>query len=180
MKLLILSDIHGFSDPLEYILKAFYEENCTMILFLGDALYHGPRNSIDDGYNASRTIEILNSLSDKILAVRGNCDSEVDQMVLDYSLLSDYHMVFDGMRKIFFTHGHIYNRANMPLLNRGDIFASGHTHIAEIEDVKGVIHFNPGSISLPRRNTQASYGIYDGTSLMVKSLEGEILKSMVL
>lgn len=148
-----------------------------MILFLGDALYHGPRNSIDSGYNASDTIELLNSVCDKILAVRGNCDSEVDQMVLKFPNMSDYHMVLDGERKIFLTHGHIFNRDVMPPLNKGDIFASGHTHIAKIEEYDGIIHFNPGSISLPRQNTLPSYGIYDGKSLQVKSLEGEILHS---
>jgi len=151
-----------------------------MILFLGDALYHGPRNSIDSGYNAAETIELLNSVSNKIVAVRGNCDSEVDQMVLNFSNMSDYHMVLDGERKIFMTHGHIFNRSSMPHLNKGDIFVSGHTHVAEIAESKGIIHFNPGSISLPRQNTIPSYGIYDGKSLQVKSLDGELLQSRTL
>lgn len=148
-----------------------------MILLLGDVLYHGPDNSILDGYDTGETIEILNHFSDKILAVRGNCDSEVDQTVLNYSNMSDYHIVFDGTRKIFITHGHILNIYNMPLLNKGDIFASGHSHVAEIKETQGIIHFNPGSISLPRKNTLPSYGIYDGKSLFVKSLDGEILIS---
>lgn len=148
-----------------------------MILLLGDALYHGPRNSLDDNYNTEKAIELLNSVSDKILAVRGNCDSEVDQMVLNYSNMSDYHIVLDGERKIFMTHGHIYNRHNMPPLNKGDIFASGHSHVASIENIDGIVHFNPGSISLPRENTPPSYGIYDGQRLLVKSLERDVLLS---
>lgn len=175
MKLFIFSDIHGSASALKKTLTAFEKENCSMILLLGDALYHGPRNSVEDDYNTGETIELLNSVSDKILAVRGNCDSEVDQMVLNYSNMSDYHIVLDGDRKIFLTHGHIYNRHNMPPLNKGDIFASGHSHVAEIEEVRGIIHFNPGSISLPRQNTLPSYGIYDGKSLKVKTLEGEAL-----
>lgn len=151
-----------------------------MILLLGDALYHGPRNAIDEGYDASETIELLNSVSDKILSVRGNCDSEVDQMVLNFPNMSDYLIVLDGERKIFMTHGHIYNRSLMPPLNTGDIFVSGHTHVAEIELSRGIVHFNPGSISLPRQNTPPSYGIYDGKSLSVKSLEGELLLSKKL
>lgn len=180
MKLFILSDIHGFSRALKKALLAFEMEKCSMILLLGDALYHGPRNAIDDDYNASDTIEQLNRVSDKILAVRGNCDSEVDQMVLDFSNMSDYHIVLDGERKIFLTHGHIFNKSVMPPLNEGDIFASGHTHVAKIEESKGIIHFNPGSISLPRQNTPPSYGLYDGKSLSVKSLDGELLHRKIL
>jgi putative phosphoesterase len=177
MKLFIFSDIHGSANAMAKTLDAYKKEQCSNILLLGDALYHGPRNSIENDYDTGKTIELLNSVSDNILAVRGNCDSEVDQMVLNYSNLSDYHIVFDGERKIFMTHGHIYNRYNMPPLNKGDIFASGHSHIAEITERKGIIHFNPGSISLPRENTLPSYGTYDGKSLLVKSLEGEILLS---
>lgn len=177
---MILSDIHGFTEPLKKALAFFDEEKCSNILFLGDALYHGPRNAFDETYNAAATAELLNRYSDKIIAVRGNCDSEVDQMVLSYPLMSDYHIVLDGERKIFFTHGHIYNRSVMPPLNRGDIFASGHTHVAEIEEEKGIYHFNPGSISLPRSNTEASFGLYDGSALKILSLEGEVLQSLEL
>jgi len=177
MKLFIISDIHGSSIALEKVLEAYRRDDYSIILLLGDALYHGPRNTIDHGYDTGKTIELLNSVSDKIIAVRGNCDSEVDQMVLNYSNMSDYHIVFDGTRKIFMTHGHIYSNYNMPHLNKGDIFACGHSHVAAIEEDRGVIHFNPGSISLPRENTLPSYGIYDGKSLKVISLEGDILKS---
>ena len=177
MKLLILSDIHGSSQALKKTLQAYKNEKCKMILLLGDALYHGPGNSIDDGYDTTETIELLNRVSENILAVRGNCDSEVDQSVLNYSNMSDYHIVLDGERKIFITHGHIYNRYNMPVLNKGDIFVSGHTHVAEIKKEKGIIHFNPGSIALPRQGTLPSYGTYDGKSLKVKTLDGEIIYS---
>lgn len=180
MKLMILSDVHGFTEPLNKALEYFDREQCSHILFLGDALYHGPRNAFDESYNAAATAEVLNRYSDKILAVRGNCDSEVDQMVLSYPLMSDYHIVLDGERKIFFTHGHIYNRDVMPPLNKGDIFASGHTHVAEIEEIDEIIHFNPGSVSLPRRETLPSFGLYDGSELKVISLEGEVLQSRKL
>jgi len=180
MKFMILSDIHGFTEPLDKALDAFEKENCSMILFLGDALYHGPRNAFGGSYNAAEAARKLNRYSDRILAVRGNCDSEVDQMVLNFPLMSDYHIVFDGDRKFFLTHGHLYNRDNMPPLREGDIFASGHSHIAHLEKKEGIIHFNPGSISLPRENSSPSYGLYEDGNLRIVSLGGEVLKSMTI
>lgn len=180
MKLMIISDIHGFTDPLQKVLDVFEKEKCSMILLLGDALYHGPRNAFDGSYDAAATAELLNHYSSKIVAVRGNCDSEVDQMVLDFPLMSDYHIVLDGERKIFMTHGHLYNRQSMPPLNKGDIFVSGHSHMAHLEESKGIFYFNPGSISLPRQNTVPSFGIYDSESLKILSLEGDVLEILRL
>jgi putative phosphoesterase len=174
MKLLILSDIHGSFKALEKTLEAYGKENCSMIVLLGDVLFHEPQNSISRSPEIKKTIELLNSVSDKILAVRGNCDREVDQTVLHFPIMNEYRILFDGNRQLFLTHGHLFNKYNMPSLNKGDIFACGHSHVAQIIERQGIIHFNPGSISMPRENTLSSYGLYDGENLLVKSLDGDL------
>ncbi|MGL5961019.1 MAG: phosphodiesterase, partial [Cetobacterium sp.] len=127
MKIFVISDIHGSSYFLKKALEAFHKEKADQILILGDELYHGPRNPLPIDYNPKEVVEILNKYKEKIIAVRGNCDSEVDQMLLEYPIMSDYSIIFLNGKKIFATHGHIYNEDKMPNLSAGNILIYGHT-----------------------------------------------------
>lgn len=133
MKLFIISDIHGSLYYLKKVMEIFGKENYDKLVILGDELYHGPRNPLPKDYSPKEVIEILNKYKDKIIAVRGNCDSEVDQMVLSYPIMSDYSMIYLGNKRVFLTHGHIYNIDNLLPMSEGDILLYGHFHIPMIE-----------------------------------------------
>ena len=175
MKIVFLSDIHGSRSRLARALEAIKRESYDYIAVLGDALYHGPRNALPDDYNPAATAEMLNTLSEKIIAVRGNCDSEVDQMLIRYPMMGDYAMVLSDERRIFLCHGHIHTPADPPFLSNGDIFAFGHTHVPLAEKKEGLFLFNPGSVSIPKAGNPASYGTYDGKSITVKDMDGNVL-----
>ena len=147
MKLFIISDIHGSLYYLKKVMEIFEKENYDKLVILGDELYHGPRNPLPKDYSPKEVIEILNKYKDKIIAVRGNCDSEVDQMVLSYPIMSDYSMIYLGNKRVFLTHGHIYNIDNPLPMSEGDILLYGHFHIPMIEKKDERYFFNPGSIS---------------------------------
>ena len=121
MKLFIISDIHGSLYYLKKVIEIFGKENYDKLVILGDELYHGPRNPLPKDYSPKEVIEILNKYKDKIIAVRGNCDNEVDQMVLSYPIMSDYSMIYLGNKRVFLTHGHIYNIDNPLPMSEGDI-----------------------------------------------------------
>jgi len=161
LKLIFISDIHGSARAMNFMEKVFGELKPDYIVILGDELYHGPRNPLPNGYDPKETARILNKYSTKIIAVCGNCDAQVDQMMLDYPIMADYSQIVMKERKIFLTHGHIYNPENMPKLNKGDIFVSGHTHIPVLEEKNGIYIINPGSISLPKGDNLPSYAIYE-------------------
>ena len=163
MKYLICSDIHGSAERAAVALEAMDKFQCDGMLLLGDILYHGPRNPLPPGHNPQKVFELLNGRSTQIIACRGNCDSEVDQMVLNFPIMSDYCLVVDGSRKLFVTHGHIWSPENLPQLQKGDIFLSGHTHVQSLEtNGDGIILCNPGSVSLPKDDSQAGFAVYDG------------------
>ena len=144
------------------------------LIILGDHLYHGARNPLPKDYNPKEVIEILNSYSDRIMAVRGNCDCEVDQMVLNFPIMSTYSTILYESKRLFLTHGHIYNPDNMPKLRDKDLFIYGHTHIPKVDKVDNIYIINPGSISLPKEESTNSYGVLDGGVLSIKDLEGNI------
>ncbi len=171
MKLFICSDIHGSAVWCKKTLDMFEKERADRLIILGDVLYHGPRNPLPDGYNPKEVFAMLNPLASKIVAVRGNCDSEVDQMVLDFNISSDYAELFDGKTKITLSHGH---RA-VPPLKRGDVYITGHTHVPLncVED-GGYIHLNPGSVSLPKEESPRGIIVYENGLLLFKTLDGEI------
>ena len=175
MKIQFISDVHGAPGPLEAVLEAGRREGAEQVVFLGDALYHGPRNPLPSDYDPARTAEVLNRWGDRILAVRGNCDSEVDQMMLAFPALADYAWILTGGRRIFATHGHRYDPDRLPPLGPGDIFVSGHTHIPLAERRGEILVFNPGSVGLPKDGRAPSYGMLDPERLMVNSLAGETL-----
>lgn len=176
MKYLIFSDIHGSSSATQCMLEIFEQKQCDFMIILGDVLYHGPRNPLPQGHNPKQVAELLNGYRDKIICVGGNCDAAVDQMVLQFPCLAEYTMIIDEGVKLFVTHGHQYNPENLPLLQKGDIFLYGHTHLWEIEEIEGIIQCNPGSISLPKEGRPATYAIYEKGILEIYTLEGEKLK----
>ncbi len=180
MKLMIASDLHGSAYYCEKLINAFHTEKADRLLFLGDVLYHGPRNDLPEGYAPKEVISMLNAIADRIICVRGNCDGEVDDMVLDFPVLAEYAIIYnddlDG-RMIFATHGHHYNAQNLPKLKKGDILLHGHTHVPCFEEHNGVIVTNPGSVSIPKNGSEHSYMILDGGELIRKSLDGAILET---
>ena len=178
MKLFFMSDIHGSVYYLNEALERFEDENGDYLVILGDILYHGARNPLPKEYNPKKIIEGLNSYSDIIIAVRGNCDSEVDEMVLDFPIMSTYSTILYNDRRLFLSHGHIYNEDNMPKLSRGDLFIYGHTHIPKAEKVGDIYIINPGSITLPKENNPNSYGILEDDIFTIKDLDGNILKKL--
>ena len=177
MKLLIASDIHGGAECCSALLDIAKAEQVEKILLLGDLLYHGPRNDLPKNYAPKKVIELLNGVADKLICVRGNCESEVDQMVLSFPVLSETAIVYDGEVKLtlFMSHGHKYNPENLPPLPARSVFLFGHTHIPFAEKVGEVVCLNPGSVTLPKQNNPKSYAIYENGSLEIRSFEGEIL-----
>lgn len=163
MQFLILSDIHGSAASLGAILDA-YTEQSDGIIICGDYLNHGPRNPLPDGWDTKKTAELLNSVKEKIICVRGNCDSEVDQMMLEFPCLNAYTNIFipsgNSLKRIFIHHGHLYDRnALAELLPEGTLVISGHTHVTAMEEENGMFYFNPGSISLPKCKDGKTFGI---------------------
>lgn len=180
MKLMFISDIHGSLYYLEKVLARFEVEKADQLIILGDLLYHGPRNPLPEGYQPAEVAKKLNQYREKIICVRGNCDSEVDQMVIEFPMMAEYSFIFaDGLR-IFATHGHTHNMEKLPPLGAGDILVHGHTHIPVAEAVEGITWLNPGSISLPKENTPHSYGILENKAFLIKDLEGQVFKSIDL
>ena len=175
MKYMFASDMHGSASAARKVRDIFIGEQADFLVLCGDLLYHGPRNDLPDEYNPKAVIEILNSLSDKIIAVRGNCDSEVDQMVLNFPMLCDYTLIFDKIR-MYITHGHIYSQENPMKLSNGDFMVSGHTHVLKIAEDNGINYLNPGSVSIPKENNPPSYMIYQNNTFTIKDLSGNIIK----
>ena len=166
MRILFLSDIHGVPSALEAAHAAADALGYDRIALLGDLLYHGPRNGVPNLYDPVRVAKILNSLKDRIVAVRGNCDAEVDQMMVEFPIMADYAVLDAGTEKFFLTHGHLWNEAKLPPVGIGTVLAHGHTHIPELKTLEcGMKIFNPGSISLPKGGTQRSFGYFDGKEL---------------
>ncbi|WP_261815711.1 phosphodiesterase [Vibrio gallicus] len=176
MKLFFASDLHGCLVSTKKALQAFHESEAQHLIILGDVLNHGPRNAVPAGYAPAEVAELLNQYKQQIIAVRGNCDSEVDQMLLEFPVLSDFAQILleDGKR-LFLTHGHLYNQDRLPPLNSGDVLAHGHTHLPVAQCMGDYILFNPGSVTLPKGGNVASYGILDGRELKVLSFDGEVL-----
>lgn len=177
MRYLIISDIHGSVTALDAVLGYFDRLECDYIISLGDILYHGPRNPLPDGHNPGAVAERLNEYASRIIAVRGNCDCEVDQMVLQFPCLPDYMPVFDNGVTLFLSHGHLYSPRFMPPLHGTSLFLYGHTHLWELKQHdNGVWMCNPGSIALPKEGRPATFAVYDNGVVMIYSLDGRILQ----
>lgn len=178
MKLFFISDIHGSVYYLNKALERFEEEGAHHIVVLGDLLYHGARNPLPKEYNPKEVTKILNRLSHKIIAVRGNCDSEVDQMVLDFPIMADYSTILYEGKRLFLTHGHIYNEGNIPKLRNKDVLIYGHTHIPTADIVDNIFVINPGSITLPKENNPHTYGVLRENIFQIKDLDGKMFKEI--
>ena len=178
MKLMFASDIHGSAYYAEKMLDTFQKEQAENLILLGDLLYHGPRNDLPRGYNPKQVISLLNPLKEKIVCVRGNCDGEVDQMVLSFPITADYLILFLDGRRIYLSHGHVYNPENPMPLQKGDILINGHTHVWKVQEFDNFTYLNPGSVSIPKENQTPSYMIYENSVFTICDLEsGEALAS---
>ena len=170
-KFIIASDIHGSAYWCEKLLQVMREENAKLIL-LGDLLYHGPRNPFPDGYDPQKVFTMLNAEKENILCVRGNCDSEVDQMVLEFPIRADYAQVYVNAHTLFLTHGHLFNKEILPPLKKGDLLLNGHFHTPANEILENGVHYlNCGSVALPKEGTPHSYILYDHGTFYFKDLE---------
>ncbi len=172
MKWLIASDIHGSAPCCERLVEAVRRENADRLLLLGDLLYHGPRNDLPEGYEPKKVISLLNGLKDQIFCVRGNCEAEVDQMVLEFSVLAEYCLLEAEGQLIFATHGHRYNLQTPPTLKPGDVLLHGHTHIPAKERQDGFWYLNPGSVSLPKEGSEKGYMTLENGAFLWKDLNG--------
>lgn len=172
MKWFIASDIHGSEYYCKEMLNAFDQEQADRLLLLGDILYHGPRNDLPRDYAPKKVISLLNERKQSILCVRGNCDTEVDQMVLEFPILADYAVLDLGNRLLYATHGHIYGEQNPPLLQKGDILLCGHTHVPKCVEHEEFVYMNPGSVSIPKENSHHGYMILENGVFLWKDFSG--------
>lgn len=173
MKWMIASDLHGSYYYAQQMRAAFEREQADRLLLLGDLLYHGPRNDLPRDYAPKQVIPLLNEMRDKLLCVRGNCDAEVDQMVLTFPILADYAVLPVGSRLLYATHGHVFNLKNLPPLAPGDLLLHGHTHIPTWTPFgDGNFCLNPGSLSLPKENSAHGYMTLEGETFCWKTLDG--------
>ena len=172
MKWMIASDLHGSAYYCEKVLAAFSRENADRLLLLGDLLYHGPRNDLPQGYAPKEVISQLSAVKDKVFCVRGNCEAEVDQMVLPFPVLADYCLLEQAGHVVFATHGHHYNLETPPLLQPGDVLLHGHTHVPAKDDRLGFWYLNPGSVSIPKEGSAHSYMTMEEGTFVWKDLEG--------
>ncbi len=171
MNWMIASDLHGSACWTRALLAAFEREGCERLFLLGDLLYHGPRNDLPDEYDPKAVIALLNPLAPRLLCVRGNCDAEVDQMVLNFPILADYAIVPWRGRLIYATHGHVYGEKNPPRLQKGDILLCGHTHLPANTARETFTYWNPGSVSIPKGGSKRGYMRLTDSSAEWKTLE---------
>ena len=181
MKYMFASDIHGSAYYCRKMLEAFEAEGASRLFLLGDLLYHGPRNDLPKEYAPKQVIAMLNEKKQYLTNVRGNCDAEVDQMVLEFPVLADYAVLPVGQRLVYVTHGHVFNLNHLPPLAPGDILLHGHTHVPAWTDFgQGNLYLNPGSVSIPKENTAHSYMTMEGSTACWKTMEGACYHQMQL
>lgn len=179
MRYFIISDIHGSPVYLKQALERFQLGKYDYLVILGDILYHGPRNNIPEGYDPQEVVRLLNPLSHQIIACRGNCEAEVDQMLLDFPCLGDYHLIVEGNISFFMTHGHLYTADRFPMgPGAYRVFLSGHTHLWKLEQQENLILCNPGSITLPKENRPHTYATYEDRTLRIIDFDGQVLSEL--
>ena len=175
MKWFVFSDLHGSAFYCEKTLEAFEREKADRMLFLGDILNHGPRNALPEKYDPPAVIEMLNAYKDRIIAIKGNCDSDVDSMVMQFPVNADFAVLPVGNRIIYVTHGHVFNKGNLPPMNKGDILMTGHTHIPACEETGDILYVNPGSVSIPKGDSTNMYMILTEEGMEWKDLDGNVV-----
>lgn len=180
MKYMFASDIHGSAYFCKKMLEAYESSGASRLILLGDILYHGPRNELPREYDPKQVFSILNEYKTEIYAVRGNCDSEVDQMVLEFPMMADYSVLALNGKTIYATHGHIYHKDALPPMAPGDVLIHGHIHLPVAEPMGECYLLNPGSTSLPKDGNPNSYGILDDNVFTIWDFEGNKVKEITL
>lgn len=180
MKLLIASDIHGSAYYCKKLLDAYEKEGAQRMVLLGDILYHGPRNDLPAEYAPKEVIRMLNEKKQEIYAVRGNCEAEVDQMVLEFPVLADYMLLFEGDKVIYATHGHVYNENNLPPMKQSDVLLHGHTHVLRAEQKGGLLILNPGSVAIPKEGNPPTYAVLENGVFSIKNFDGNTVKEITI
>ncbi|MCX4362859.1 MAG: phosphodiesterase [Clostridia bacterium] len=175
MKIVIASDLHGSSYYAEKVKDIFAKEQGDLLVLLGDIYNPGPRNPISKDYAPMVVAQTLNSLKDRLLVIKGNCDSEVDTLISEFDF-SEFSQIFADGLKVTLTHGHKFNKDNMPA-NAGDVMCYGHFHTGFITQVGSVIVANAGSVSLPKDNSARSYLTIQNNVIALKDIDGNILDS---
>lgn len=176
MKLLIASDIHGSAHYCAQLMARVEAEAPKTVLLLGDLLYHGPRNALPEEYDCPRAYDMLNTIAQKIVAVRGNCDSEVDQMVLSFPIMADYALLEADGLTLYATHGHLWNEQYLPPMQEGTVLLNGHTHFPACTPHGSYVYMNPGSVSIPKGGSCHSYMTLEDRLFQWKDLEGKVYK----
>lgn len=174
MKYVIASDIHGSAYFAKKLLERYKAENADRLVLLGDILYHGPRNELPKDYAPKEVIGLLNGYKDEILCVRGNCDSEVDQMVLEFPIMADYAIIDTEKISIFATHGHLFNKDRLPPVKKGNALLFGHFHVPECTEENGVLYLNPGSTSIPKNESHNGYMTLENGTFTWKDMDGNV------
>ena len=180
MKLMFASDLHGDAACCRKMFACLEREGAQKLILLGDLLYHGPRNDLPPHYAPKEVIGQLNANKERLLCVRGNCDTEVDQMVLEFPILSDYMTIFERGRMFFVTHGHRYHKDQMPPCPSDTILIHGHTHVQTIQPFSGGIYLNPGSVTIPKEGNPQSYMVYEDGLFRIVTMEGKELNRLQL
>ncbi len=180
MKWMIASDIHGSAKYCREMLEAFAREGADRLLLLGDLLYHGPRNDLPEEYAPKQVIEMLNAQKEKLFCVRGNCEAEVDQMVLQFPVLADYMLLEVQGKMLYATHGHHAGEQTPPPLAPGSLLLCGHTHVPACNAHDGFVYLNPGSVSIPKENSPHGYMTLEDGKFLWKTLQGKVWKEYQL
>lgn len=178
MKYVFASDIHGSVYYTKALLEKFNESKAEKLILLGDLLYHGPRNDLPKDYAPKEVIAMLNPLKDKIYAVRGNCEAEVDQMVLDFPVMATYALLVLNRVTFYATHGHIYNPENLPPINPGEALIYGHVHLPIAEKRGDIYILNPGSTSIPKGGNPSSYAVLEDKHFQILTFDGQVIKEI--
>ena len=174
MKWFVASDIHGSKLYCQKMLEAFVREKADRMVLLGDYLYHGPRNELPEGYDPKAVSALLNEYASVIFGVRGNCDAEVDQMMLQFPIMADQLLLENEGHLIVATHGHLYGPEQWGHLPKGDIILQGHTHVPEWRDDGEHLFLNPGSVSIPKKDSPRGYLLIEGERFIWKNLDGNV------
>ncbi|MDO5406381.1 MAG: phosphodiesterase [Eubacteriales bacterium] len=180
MKYMFASDIHGSAYYCRKLLEEYRKSGAERLILLGDLLYHGPRNDLPREYAPKEVIAMLNELKDEIYTVRGNCEAEVDQMVLDFPVLADYAVLVLNGLTFFATHGHHFNQEQLPPMKKGDILVHGHTHLLKAEAYGDYYILNPGSTSIPKGGNPATYAVLEDTTFTILDFDGNVVREISL
>ena len=178
MKYMFASDIHGSAYYCRKTLEVFQNSGAKRLILLGDILYHGPRNDLPREYDPKKVIAMLNGIKNEIYAVRGNCEAEVDQMVLKFPVMADYGVLVLNGLTFYATHGHVYHQDNLPPMKKGDILIHGHTHLLKAEQEENCYVINPGSVSIPKGGNPATYAILEEKCFRILDFDGNIVREI--